>query len=260
SFSIASIIGVPAGLYLANLYNWAMPFYVLSAISMMILFLGYKVLPKINSHRENVSPKKILQTMEGVFQNPNHLIAFTFMIFMMFAGFSVIPFISPFMVFNVGLTKEQLPYIYFFGGLFTFFTSQYIGRLSDKFGKPKVFRIVAAFSIIPLILITNLPRIELVYAVLITTIFMILISGRFVPAIAMINSSADPGYRGSFMSINSSLQQLASGGASMTAGIIVTSAKDGSLQNYNLVGALAVVSTILCIFLSTKMKPAIHNR
>ena len=256
SFSIASIVGVPAGLYLANSYNWAMPFYALAGISALILFAGYKILPNINIHRENERPKKILETMTGVFRNSNHLTAFLFITCMIFAGFSVIPFISTYMVFNVGLTKEQLPYLFFFGGLFTFFTSQYIGRLSDEFGKPKIFRIVAGISVIPLLLITNLTQMHVAYAVAITTLFMIFVSGRFVPAMAMINSSADPSYRGSFMSINTSLQQLASGAASMTAGIIIVSAPDGKLLNYNLVGILAVICTLICIFLSTKMKSA----
>ena len=57
------------------------------------------------------------------------------MFVLMFAGFSVIPFISPYMVTNVGLKETDLPYLYLFGGLATAFSSRYIGKLADRHGK-----------------------------------------------------------------------------------------------------------------------------
>jgi predicted MFS family arabinose efflux permease len=70
-----------------------------------------------------------------------------------------------------------------------------------------------------------------------------------VPAVALVTSSVEPKSRGSFMSINSSAQQIAAGASSFVAGLIVGKAADGTMTNYHLVGGLAILATIMCIVL-----------
>lgn len=55
------------------------------------------------------------------------------------------------------------------------------------------------------------------------------------------------------MSINSSVQQLSSGLASIIAGLIVID-QGGTLERYNYVGYFAIVITIVCILLGQKIK------
>ena len=79
----------------------------------------------------------------------------------MLSVFTVVPFIAPYNVANVGLTEAQLPLIYFAGGFTTLFTAQIIGYLADKYGKKRVFTIVAFLSLIPILLMTHLGRVPL---------------------------------------------------------------------------------------------------
>jgi predicted MFS family arabinose efflux permease len=109
-------------------------------------------------------------------------------------------------------------------------------------------------SIAVIYAITNLPKVPLALALIITTLFMITVNGRFVPAVALVTSSVEPKSRGSFMSINSSAQQLASGASSFIAGLIVGKASDGTMTNYHLVGALAILATITCIVLVKRIR------
>jgi predicted MFS family arabinose efflux permease len=254
SFSLATVAGVPVGLFLANHFGWHVPFYMLTVTSSLVLSIGAGVLSPIRGHMSRQREGSPFQLLLELFKQRSHINAFVFMSAMMFAGFSVIPYISPFMVSNVGLTEQDLPFIYFFGGGATIFTSRFIGKLADRYGKQRVFTWLAAGSIIPILVLTNLPVLPLWAALIVTTTFMILTSGRGVPAMAMITSTVEPRRRGSFMSINSSIQQLSSGIASMTAGLILGKTASGALTNFGLVGLIAAATSVLCIVLSKQLR------
>jgi predicted MFS family arabinose efflux permease len=180
--------------------------------------------------------------------------AFAFISAVVIAGFAVIPYLSPYLVSNVGLTEHDLPYVYFFGGGATIFTSRYIGKLSDKYGKQKVFTWIAGSSVIPILLVTNLPRLPVWVALVVTTIFMVLVSGRGVPAMALLTASVEPRQRGSFMSVNFSIQQVSAGLASFGAGLILGKSSTGELTHFGIVGAIALATSIVCVVLSKRIR------
>lgn len=255
SFSFASVVGVPLGLFLATEFDsWSAPFWALASLSFFILILSHFIMPHVRTHLEKKEFHSPMKVYGVIIREANHLRAFALIISMMFAGFSVIPFISPYMVSNVGVSESDLKYLYFFGGLATLFTARFIGILADKLGKYKVFASVAFLSIIPIFLITNLEKVSLLVAILVSTLFFILVSGRFIPALAMITSSVLPQNRGGFMSLNSSFQQLASGIASSLSGMILIKNQDGTLSNYQYVGFMAIFATFCAIYLGSKIQ------
>ena len=95
------------------------------------------------------------------------------------------------------------------------------GKLADRFGKLRIFRIMALLTVVPILVLTHLPPAPLYVAIITTTVFMVTTSGRMVPAQALITASAAPRYRGSFMSVTASVQQMASGLASVIGGLIL---------------------------------------
>jgi predicted MFS family arabinose efflux permease len=157
AFSLASVIGVPAGLYLAEMYNWNAPFFALFLFSAIVLGFAHFYTPSVKGHLSTLA-KHPLKTLEILFLNKNHLIAFSLITMMMFGGFSVIPFIAPYLVANIGITNNELGFVYILGGGFTVFTARIIGILADKFGKPLVFAIIAFISIIPILAVTKFAR------------------------------------------------------------------------------------------------------
>jgi DHA1 family inner membrane transport protein len=148
---------------------------------------------------------------------------------------------SPYMVRNVGLKESQLPAIYFCGGSFTVFTMNIIGRLSDRYGKLKMFIVMTLSSLVPTFFMTHLPHVSLLWVLTTTTMLMICMSGRFVPVMALITASVERKYRGSFMSINTSVQQFASGAASFLSGYILGQSSDGRITNFAIVGFLSMI-------------------
>src|SRR5450759_2249595 len=129
SFSRATVAGVPVGLFLANTFGWHIPFFMLTVSSSIVLTIGYFVLPQIRGHLVHRTDASPLRLLVELVKDRNHLNAFAFISSVVIAGFSVIPYLSPYLVSNVGLPEHDLSLIHFFGGGATIFTSRFIGRL-----------------------------------------------------------------------------------------------------------------------------------
>ena len=227
AFSLSTVAGVPLSLFLANHFGWRFPFFFIAALAAGIFLLGLKRLPTLRGHLpsaiisedERAHP---LAAMAEVLKDANHRRALAFMALMMFAGFSVIPFITIYATANVGIRMEDIPYMYLAGGFATFFTARWIGRLTDAHGKVRVFRWVAVASLLPLFVQTHLPPVPLWLMVACATVFFIFVPGRMVPAMAIMTSAVQPRLRGTFLSVNGAVQQLFSGIASYIGGAMIT--------------------------------------
>jgi predicted MFS family arabinose efflux permease len=255
SFSVASICGVPLGLLLASNISWHVPFFALAGLSLIILAAAARVLPPLRGHLEKAHDAHPIAHLLSVLAEPNHRMAFVFMAVLTFTGFLIFPNLANYMVLNVGLTEKQLPLIYLCGGLCTVFTMNWIGRWADLSGKPRVFTAMSLSSIIPIVALTNLPRVPVVEAIGVSTLLMICMSGRFVPAMAMMTASVEARYRGGFMSMNSSVQQMACGLAALASGHLLGQGPHGEITHYRIVGVISVCCALLCIYLSRYLKP-----
>jgi predicted MFS family arabinose efflux permease len=257
AFSAASVLGVPIGLWLANLYTWNAPFLFLAAFTTIIIASIFKIIPSLTAHLQSKANRpKPMEVITNITNDKNALRALLMMSLLIFGQFSIIPFLSPYMVYNVGFKESQLPFIYLCGGIGTIFTMPLIGRLADKYGRLKIFGYAIFLSAIPVLTITNLGSIPVYFALILTTLFMILVGGRIVPATTMVTSTVHPQNRGSFMSINSSIQQLSSGTAAFFAGLVIVKNADGSLQHYNWIGFFAVAAGFFSLYVAQKLRSA----
>ena len=255
AFSVASVLGVPLGLFLASLSNWHTPFFILTATSFLSLGMIFKYIPSITEHLEQgYSRPNPLLVISRVTGDSNQMRAISLSVMMMFGQFMIIPFLSPYNVANVGFTEIQLTYIYIAGGAFTIFTSPWVGRLSDKYGKLKVFTVFMTLNVIPIAIITHLGVTPVPLVLMVTTMFFVTSNGRYVPAAAIITGTARPENRGSFLSFNSAIQQLAAGSASLLAGVMIGESATGQLTNFNMVGYFAIFFSLLCIPLARRIK------
>lgn len=256
AFSMASVVGVPFSLYIAAELSWHAPFVLIASLGALLIPFVYKIFPKMDSHIQQSMKSQPFAVIENIAKDSNQQLGLLFGVILIVGHFSIIPFISPYMVANVGFSEKELTYIYFVGGVLTFFTSPLIGKLSDKYGKLKIFTLFGILALIPIFLITNMPKIPIPLALVVTAMFFVFASSRFIPANAMITSLVSPQQRGGYMSISYSLQQLASGGAAFIAGLIVSKSANGELQNYEYVGYMAILVSIACVFVAQKLKTA----
>ncbi|HJW51908.1 MAG TPA: MFS transporter [Burkholderiaceae bacterium] len=246
SFSVATVAGVPVALLLTNLFGWRAAFGLVAVLGIAAVAGAHRVLPTTHE-RERPDSRGVWKEFVRTLTFPNHLRAFLFTLLMMISGFTVIPYVSLYITSNAGLPERDLPWIYLVGGVATFFTARWIGRWADRAGKREVYRRIAWISLLPLLAITHAPVLPLFGVLILTTLFFVFVSGRLVPAMAIVTSAARPGARGAFMTLNSAIMQTGSGIAATLSGAIVQRGANGTLLHYNWVGYLAAAATLTAI-------------
>ncbi len=261
AFSVASVFGVPFSLYLANIFNWHGPFFFVAGLGAILIPFLIKYLPKMDAHiKENrqakVSP---LDLLSDIGKDKNQLLALALSATIMLGHFLIIPFLNPFMEFNLGFSKVQTPLIYMVGGILTLFSSPILGRVADKIGKHRLFIIMAMVVTLPIAVITNLAPISFYLVLSVTGFWFIVSSGRMIPAQAMISNVVTSERRGSFMSINSSVQQIFVGIASVLAGLIVVKTPSNAILNYEVTGYISIVITLLSIVFVSKLNTRLQR-
>ena len=254
AFSLASVLGIPIGLLLAQAWGWKAPFLMLGIVGMLILLLMQRILPAMREHLV-AARSGFGETLRRVFRRTEHLQAFALTTALTFAGFSVIPLLATYLVSNTGVAETHLLWLYAIGGLVTMVTGPLIGRLADRFGKHAVFIVVASLSVIPLLVMTNLGQVPETVSISCGVVFVMLVSGRFVPAMAIITQAADPAVRGGFQAYNTAIQSLSSGAAASLAGMVVTQDAQGRLAGYGHAGWIAVVATVASMLLAHRLHP-----
>jgi predicted MFS family arabinose efflux permease len=225
AFSVASVVGVPLGLYLASHFSWHLPFIVLGVLSLAIWAVIYFVMPDMRGH---IGPRPIpfgerAAAVFGLFRSSSVRFALLLTALMMLAV--------------------------------TLFTSPLAGRLSDRYGKVPVFTLFTLATLPVMLVLTRLTPAPLPQ-VLFLAALLFAVSGRFVPATALATSVVPPQQRGSFMSLNSSVQQLAAGTAAYLAGLIVVKTAGGSLLHFEWVGYMAVVGNLLSLLVVRRVGAA----
>jgi predicted MFS family arabinose efflux permease len=260
AFSVASIFGVPLGLVLASDFSWHAPFFVIAGISVPILMAVFRFVPGLCGHLDHCREQHPVARMLAVLMEPNHQMAFLFMAVLTCAGFTIFPTLATYMVYNVGLTEKQLPFIYLAGGLCTLFSMNWVGRWADRAGKLRVFTLMSLAASVPVIALTNLPRVPLLVALAVSTVLMICMSGRFVPAMAMMTATVESRYRGGFMSVNSSVQQFSCGLAAWASGGIIGQGPNQEIIHYPLAGLVSLACVLACIWLARFLRSAPGER
>jgi predicted MFS family arabinose efflux permease len=165
----------------------------------------------------------------------------------------VIPYITVYAVNNVGIALADIPIIYLVGGSATFISARLIGRWADKHGKVEVYRWVALLAMVPILVLTHAGKMPLWNWLIISASFFVLTSGRMIPSMAIIASSAQPMLRGTFMSLNSTVQSLAMGLATTLAGFLITLDDSGRIVGFPLVGYVAVAANLLAMWFVSRI-------
>lgn len=246
AFAAASILGVPLSLYLTNLFdfNWHVPFIMIGSVGIILIPLILRYIPRMTGHIIKGNPYPPLTALTSVFKIRELRSVLLFSGLLMMGHFLIIPFINPYIEFNKGFSKDQIPMIYLFGGFASLASAILLGRYSDKVGKLPVFLWSVFLSLFMVLIVTKMPDVHFFVVICLFAIWFVLATSRAVTAQAMISEAVKPEQRGSFMSMNGSVQQLGSGMAALIAGAIVITEKSGKISNYNWVGYFSILVLI----------------
>ena len=257
SFAVASTIGIPIGLTLAaQFHHWNVPFFAIAGVGVPVWLLACWQLPTLTGHQVAGKVNPITQFI-AVVKQPNHFISLFFMLATVLGLFIIVPFMMPYLQANCGRSASDPPFIYAVAGICSLFMMNLIGYLTDRVGARRMFLITATGSVIMTIVFTNLPSVNLITAIAATTAFMLLATGRIVPAQAMMLRSADPKLRGAFMNLNTAVSHLGTATGPIISGAIIGEQfKGGPLTHYWLAGLIAAGFGITALGLSFLLRPA----
>ncbi len=253
SFAIASILGVPLSLYLANFFhgNWHVPFLLVGGVGIVMIPFVIRYIPPIAGHlAERGRRRSPLDLLKTILHSRAQRLALVFSCLLMMGHFLIIPFITPYLEFNKGYSIEQIPVIYLAGGFASLVSAILLGRLADKKGKLPVFIVSVILSMGMVLLITGMPPVPFGIALLFFALWFIFATGRALTAQAMISEIVSPEQRGSFMSFNGCVQQAGTGMASMLAGYIVYNDRNGRLYHYEWLGYISILILIVCLVMA----------
>jgi predicted MFS family arabinose efflux permease len=254
SFSVATVAGVPLGLFLATQFNWHAPFFAIALLVGLLSLGAWQTMPRLDAHLHHPDRTSVWRGIGQVLSDSNHLKAFGVSGLMMFAAFTVIPYITIYLQSNAGMLTEQVPWIYLCGGTATLLSARYFGRLTDRLGKVLVFQRLALVMVVPLMATTLSQGLPLWGLLLVSTVFFTVMSGRMIPGMAMISSAAQPRLRGTFMTLNAAVHSASMGLGALVGGMIIGRDDQGQITHYWMAGLLGAVASLLSVWLAGRLR------
>ena len=249
AFSTSQVMGIPVGIYFANRVGWHAPFLLITAVSLLEFAAIAVFMRPIVEHLKILTDRNIIQHLFKIVSHRDYIPAFVFSTLLVTGGYMLMPFGSAYSVNNLGISMAQLPVLYFVTGIFSMAAGPFIGRLSDVIGKFRVFTLGSVLAIVIILYYTNLGITPFWFVIVLNTVLMTGVLSRMISSSALITAVPATSERGAFMSINSSVQQLSGGIASIVAGLIIVQTGGGKLKHYDTIGYIVVASIIITIIM-----------
>jgi len=259
AFAASQILGIPIGIYLSNRWNWHVPFLALVVVGLIAGLLIAMYMKPVADHLTQRQERSAFGHLFHTLAEQRHLLSFISVLFLATGGFMLMPFSSAFTVNNLGISLDHLPIIYLITGIATIFVGPIVGKLSDAWGKMRVFYMGTTLTIIMVVIYTHLGPTSLAVVTLINVVLFVGIFSRMIPFQALMSQVPAATHRGSFNAVNASISQLAGGLASLVAGHIVQQGADGKIHNYEIAGYAVVVTSLLTCFLLWRVERGVSQ-
>jgi predicted MFS family arabinose efflux permease len=261
AFAGSQILGIPIGLLLANQWGWHSTFFMVGILAVIVGLGAVIKLKPLTAHLKLQHDKTPVLHLWHTIKKRNYRTGFMATGVLSLGGFMIMPFTTAFIVNNVHISQSQLPLIFFFTGLSSIVIMPVIGKISDKVDKFRLFTIGSLIAMVMVVVYTNLTPIPLWGVILVNVILFMGIMSRMVPATALNSAVPDMADRGAYMSINSSLQQMAGGLAAMFAGMVVVQRTQTSpIENFDILGYVMVGLMTWCLYLVYRVSENVKSR
>jgi predicted MFS family arabinose efflux permease len=260
-FGASQVLGIPISLYLANAWGWQSPFLMIVALATIVWLLVVIKLKPVTKHLSEKTEQNAVMHLFNTISQKHYRIGFLSTAILSIGGFMMMPWSSAFSINNLHITQHQLPIVFMVSGVSSLLIMPIMGRLSDTIDKFKIFSIASIMMIVMVLIYTNLTPVPFGFILLLNILFMIGMMSRMVPAMALTSGLPKMQDRGAFMSINASLQQMAGGVAAIVGGMIVVQKdKYSALENYNILGYIISVLSLISIIMVYRVSKMVKQR
>ncbi|SFN93424.1 Predicted arabinose efflux permease, MFS family [Bradyrhizobium sp. Ghvi] len=247
AFAASQVLGVPAGLFLANHWSWHVCFAAIVGLAIVTIAIIAFAMEPVDAHLKLKQDRNPFHHLVATVFEPRYTLAFCVTTLLATGGYMLMPFSSAFTVNNIGIDIVHLPTIYLVSGLFSIVTGPLVGRAADTFGKYPTFVFGCAMTVLMVLIYTHLGHVSLVTAITVNVLLFIGIFSRMIPSQAVMSAIPDPSQRGAFSAISASLQQLSGGLGSVLAAAIISQQPDGSLLHFERIGYVVVTTTLITL-------------
>ncbi len=259
AFSVASIIGVPAGLELARISDWRAPFFAVGAVGAILAVAAIVLLPPLTGHLDPPNAA----TRDGFtafLARPTVVLALLSVAVVMFANFLLVPNLAAYWMFNFGYPRERLSLLYLLGGTLSFFAMPIAGRMVDRYGCTPVAPLGTGLSVLLMFPVFVFP-IYTLSVLAIFSAFMVFGSFRIVPMQTLATRVPQPDERARYMSAQTAVQHLSAALGSVVGAEMLTDGPGGVLVGMALIGwlsvGLAVLMPVLVWMVERRLRAAV---
>jgi predicted MFS family arabinose efflux permease len=257
AFSVASVLGVPAGLEAARLGGWRAPFFGVALLGLVLAGAALRLMPPMTRHLAAESSPR--PPGPGVLRRPIALLSLAGTASSMLSGFAVIPNLAAFVQYNLGFPRERLGLAYMIGGVVSFAVLRAGGRLVDRLGAPAVATAGTALFVAILAFGLAFPPPWLPVLLLFAG-FMTANSLRNVSASTLSSRVPGPAERARFLSAQSAVQHLASALGATLSTRVLTVEGDGRLAGMRELAAGSAAVAALLPFLVFRVAALLRRR
>ncbi|BAP31938.1 major facilitator transporter [Chryseobacterium sp. StRB126] len=259
-FSSSQIFGIPIGLFLANKFNWQIPFLWIAVMAFIIVILMLLKLKPIKEHLKIKNDKSPFFHLWHTISQKNYRVGFLNTVLLSIGSFLILTFSVPFYVNNLKISTELLPVMFMITGITIFVLMPLIGKLSDKIPKFKLFVISTLIAICTIIICSHYQAPIASWIVVLTNVIMMTaIMSRGIPSQALTSAIPKPQDRGAYMSIISSTNQVAGGFATILAGLIIVQKDNFSpLENYPYLAYTTSFTMLLTMYLVYRLNKIVE--
>jgi predicted MFS family arabinose efflux permease len=260
AFAVSQVLGIPAGLFLSNHWNWHVSFGALVVLSIATMIAVTLLMRPVNAHLALKQDGNAFAHLISTVSQPHYTLAFMVTTLLATGGYMLMPFGSAYTVNNIGIDIVHLPTIYLVSGLFSIVVGPLVGRASDAFGKFPMFAFGTVVSIIMVLIYTHLGHVSLITVITVNVLMFAGIFSRMIPSQALISAIPEPSQRGSFNAIGASLSQFSGGLGSVLAAAIIAQNPDGSLRHFDVLGYCVVASALVSVTLMYLVQKSVAER
>lgn len=228
SFAVASVLGVPAGLELARIGGWQLPFFGVAALGVVVATCALFMMPPLTGHlarramhlADNDRARSLLRLPV--------ILCLLAMAVVMMGNFAIVPNLSAYVQRNLNYPRAQLGTLYMVGGLLSFATMRIAGRWADKVGPTPVAAVGTLIYVANLFLgfITPVAAFPIMA---VFSMFMVSSTFRMIPMQALSSRVPEQHERARFMSAQSATQHVACAIGAMLGSAMLVSEPDGRL-------------------------------
>jgi len=240
SFSLASVLGVPAGLELARRGSWHTPFVVTAVLALLAAAGARAGLPPIRRHLDRPA-EPVLAGFAGLLGRPLTRLSYLMSALQFVSVFVLVPNLAAYVQVNLDYPREHLGTLYLCGGLGSLLALRPIGWLVDRFGSLRVGLVGIALSSVVTWAGFVLP-VPAAPVVAIFVAFMVCSTFRNVAFTTITTQVPRPEERARFMSFQSVVQHASAFGGTLIAAHLLSEDARGALAHFDQVAWVSIAT------------------